>query len=82
MIVECCAPVWDLHYEKYTNIIKMEQRRAARFVLGQHHNTSSPTEMLEQLEQEYLKRHRTIPSQNFLMAINFPSIIIPSLSKT
>ena len=47
-----------------------------------YHNTSSPTEMLEQLEQEYLKRHRTIPSQNFLMAINFPSIIIPSLSRT
>ena len=56
--LEYASSVWDPHTQ--TNIDKIEaiQRRAARFVMNRFHNTSSPTEMLEELKWPSLASRR------------------------
>ena len=63
----------------------MVQRRAARFTLGRFHNTSSVTEMLQDLEWESLqcRRKRTdvllfYKIQHQLVAVPMPPIVIRS----
>lgn len=56
--VEYCATVWDPHEKKYVYNIEMVQRRAARWVLNRHHNTSSVTEMLGSLGWKSLQHRR------------------------
>ena len=47
--VEYCATVWDPHTQQQARRLEMVQRRAARWVTGRYHNTSSVTDMLNQL---------------------------------
>ena len=55
-----CA-VWDPHNDKHISNLKKVQRRAARFVLNRHRNTSSVGDMLHQLKWSTLQhRRRTI----------------------
>ena len=77
---------WNPHHKKYTQKLEMVQRRAARFVLQRHHNTSSVTDMLKSLEWESLASRRTKSSltiffkiQNSLIAIPPPALVCPSL---
>ena len=48
--LEYCAIVWDPHTQNAIQKIYMVQRRAARYVLRRYHNTSSVSDMLEQLQ--------------------------------
>ena len=58
--IEYASSVWDPYTS--TNKVKIEaiHRRAARFVTNRHHNTSSPTEMIEELKWPCLKKRREI----------------------
>ena len=73
----------SLVYKKYTNMIEMIQRRAARFTLHNYHNTSSVTDMMHQLGWEQLScRRKRADLINFykvqfsLVAVPLPSIVI------
>ena len=57
--LEYASSVWDPHLAYQRNKIEMVQRRAARFVIGRYHNTSSVTNMLETLGWETLSTRRT-----------------------
>ena len=81
-ILEYCAPVWDPYHKKYIQQLEMVQRRAARFVLGRYHNTSSVSDMIQQLQWESLEsRRRTAclvmfyKTQNGLVAVNQPLLV-------
>ncbi|CAH1245543.1 Hypp7506 [Branchiostoma lanceolatum] len=52
----CC--VWDPHTTGNTNKLEKIQRRAARFVLNRHRNTSSVSDMLDQLQWVPLQDRR------------------------
>ena len=81
-ILEYCAPVWDPYHKKYIGQLDMVQRRAARFVLGRYHNTSSVSEMLNQLQWESLEHRRKVAClvmfykiQHSIVAIQMPSVV-------
>ena len=57
-IIEYAAPVWDPYTQRNIYKIEMVQRRAARFVCGRYHNTSSVSEMLQDLEWPSLQQRR------------------------
>lgn len=56
--VEYASTVWNPYTVHHTHKIEMVQRRAARWVLNRHHNTSSVTDMLDHLGWRTLKDRR------------------------
>ena len=58
-ILEYCGSVWDPHHKIYQKKLEMVQRRAARYVMGNYHNTSSVSKMLDQLKWETLMQRRS-----------------------
>ena len=56
--IEYCASVWDPHTQSAIQKIEMVQRRAARYVLRRYHNTSSVSDMLEQVQWPTLAQRR------------------------
>jgi hypothetical protein len=57
--VEYCPSVWDPHTQLHAGRLEMVQRRAARWVTGRYHNTSSVTNMLSQLGWRSLAQRRS-----------------------
>ena len=57
-ILEYASTVWDPHTAKSTKKVEMIQRRAARFCLNRHHNTSSVEQMLNTLGWPTLEQRR------------------------
>ena len=64
--VEYASAAWNPHQKTDVQKIEMVQRRAARFVQNRYHNTSSVTEMLEQLEWQTLEERRKIASLSIM----------------
>ena len=56
-ILEYACTVWDPHTQDNISKLEAVQRRAARFVVNRYHNTSSVTNMLNQLQWPSLQ-HR------------------------
>ena len=80
--LEYCCPVWDPHHKNQEYQLEIVQRRAARFVLGRYHNTSSVTDMLQQLNWESLCQRRAkmrltmfYKSQHALVALPLPAVV-------
>ena len=80
--LEYCCSVWDPHLNKHTNMLEAIQRRAARVVLRRYHNTSSVTNMLEQLNWVKLSQRRArirltlfYKMQTGLVALPLPTIV-------
>ena len=57
-ILEYASSVWDPYTQKSIDKLEAVQRRAARFVLNQYHNTSSVHRMLDLLGWPSLEQHR------------------------
>ena len=57
-VIEYSASVWDSHLQKDINTIEMVQRRAARIVKNDYLQTSSVTQMLQDLGWESLADRR------------------------
>ena len=57
--VEYASAVWSPHEVKPIHQLEMVQRRAARWTLNRHHNTSSVKGMLEDLQWRTLEQRRT-----------------------
>lgn len=56
--LEFSSTVWDPHTSNQINQIEKVQRRAARFTCSRYHNTSSVSDMLEDLNWPLLKVRR------------------------
>ena len=56
--MEYASSVWDPHTQCNTRKLEMGQRRAARYVCNRWHNTSSVTEMVNQLGWDWLAKRR------------------------
>ena len=56
--LEYCCSTWSPYTDKDIRKIEMVQRRAARYVTNRHHNTSSVTEMINELGWETLECRR------------------------
>ena len=57
-LVEYASTIWDPSEKKHITKIEAVQRRAARFVLHRHKNTSSVGDMLQQLKWPLLEDRR------------------------
>ena len=53
------SAVWDPHQQQDKQRLEIIQRRAARYVANRYHNTSSVSDMLDQLEWPSLESRRT-----------------------
>ncbi len=58
--LEYAASVWDPHQAKFITKLEKIQRRAARFVMGDHRRDSSVTTMLNTLEWPTLQARRRV----------------------
>ena len=56
--VEYCATIWDPHTKVQATNVEKVQRRAARWVTGRFHNTSSVSDMLINLGWRSLQQRR------------------------
>ena len=56
--VEYCSTIWDPHTKQQAMTLEKVQRRAARWVTGRHHNTSSVSNMLQKLGWRGLEQRR------------------------
>ena len=50
--IEYCCAIWDPYMKALTTKVEMVLRRAARFILRRYHNTSSVSDMMNQLGWE------------------------------
>ena len=57
--LEYSSAVWDPHQEQDKQRLEMIQRRDTRYVANRYHNTSSVSDMLDQLEWPSLESRRT-----------------------
>ena len=57
--LEYSSAVWDPHQQQDKQRLERIQRRAARYVTNRYHNTSSVSDMLDQLEWPFLESWRT-----------------------
>ena len=69
-LVEYACTVWDPASKTEIAKIEMVQRRAARYVLHRHHNTSSVGEMLQTLKWPSLEQRRQASRLNMLFKIS------------
>ena len=84
--LEYASTVWDPHTQVNKNQVEMVQRRAARWVLGWHHNRSSVSDMLQHLGWRSLETRRAdsrltmfYKMRNGLVALNLvDGLITPS----
>ena len=56
--LEYCSTAWAPHTKKNKDEIERFQRRAARFVTGRYHNTSSVSSKIDHLNWESLEQRR------------------------
>jgi hypothetical protein len=57
--LEYSSAVWDPHQQQDKQRLERIQRRAVRYVTNRYHNTSSVSDMLDQLEWPSLESRRT-----------------------
>ena len=57
--LEYCASIWSPHTVQSKQKLEMVQRRAAMYCTNRYHNTSSVTDMLQDLNWETLESRRT-----------------------
>ena len=75
--IEYASAVWSPHEVKPIHQLEMVQRRAARWTLNRHHNTSSVKGMLEDLQWRTLEQRRTECSLVLLFQIIHGLVQIP-----
>ena len=76
--LEYASTVWDPPTSTQCQKIEMVQRRAARFVIGDYHRTSSVDAMIEKLKWQTLQQRRDINKAVLLYRIYRNLVAIPS----
>lgn len=80
--LEYACSLWDPHTADYKNKLEMVQRRAARYVCNNYHNTSSVTSMLNELQWPSLSERRLKTRLIMFYKVIHGLIAIPSLVLT
>ena len=75
--LEYCSTVWDPHSQQQSRSIEKVQRRAARWVTGRYHNTSSVTDMTNDLGWRDLAQRRADSRLTMLYKITRGLVDIP-----
>ena len=75
--LEYCSSVWDPHTHQQAHRLEMVQRRAARWVTGRYHNTSSVTSMIQDLGWRDLAQRRADARLCMLFKITHSLVDIP-----
>ena len=75
--LEYCATVWSPYTDAGILKIEMVQRRAARYATSRYHNTSSVTDMLQNLDWETLESRRVKLQLTLLYKIIHDLVDIP-----
>ena len=75
--LEYASAVWDPHTRTQINQIEKVQRRAARYVTNRYHNTSSVTDMLQNLNWPSLEIRRTRVRLIIYIIREYTSIFAP-----
>ena len=76
-VLEYCSSCWDPYTQKNINKIEMVQRRAARWVIGDWRQTSSVTNMLQELKWRSLALRRADARLIMLYKILHGMVAIP-----
>ena len=79
--LEYASAVWDPYNDKEVSKLEMVQRRAARWVVRRFRQTSSVSEMLEQLQWPPLSQRRRIARLTLMYKYHHGHIKIRSRSK-
>jgi len=74
---EYAATVWAPHEAKHIQQLEMVQRRAARWTLNRHHNTSSVDRMLADLSWRSLAQRRTDSRLLMMFKITHSLVQVP-----
>ena len=87
--LEYCASIWSPHTDQSKQKLEMVQRRSARYCTNRYHNTSSVTDMLQDLNWETLESRRTklqlvmiYKIMNDLVDIPADTYLTPATSRT
>ena len=75
---EYASSIWDPHTATNISSLEMVQRRAARFVIGDYHQTSSVSSMLHQLQWPMLQERRATSKVIMMFRIVNGLVAIPS----
>jgi len=75
--MEYCSSVWDPHTKQQSTTLEKVQRRAARWVTGRFHNTSSVTDMLSRLGWRELAQRRVDSRLSVMYKIVHGLVAIP-----
>ena len=70
-VLDYASSVWDPPLQKDIDKVQAVQRRGARYVCNRYHNTSSPTDMLQELDWEPMQQRRTKKGLNVCVANSF-----------
>ena len=76
--LEYCASVWSPYTAAGKRKIEMVQRRAARYATNRYHNTSSVTDMLQDLDWESLESRRVKIQLTLLFKVIQDLVDIPA----
>ena len=76
--LEYCSTVWSPYTSQAKHKIEMVQRRAARYATNRYRNTSSVTDMLENLNWETLETRRTKSQLTMMFKIPHGLVDIPA----
>ena len=76
--LEYCSTVWSPYTSQSKDKIDMVQRRAARYATNRYRNTSSVTDMLENLNSETLETRRTKSQLTMMFKILHGLVVIPA----
>ena len=74
--VEYCCTIWSPFQQNLINKVEAVQRKAARFVCNNYHNTSSVTSMLNELQWDSLSLRRSRAQLTMLYKILYKHVDI------
>ena len=80
--LEYACSVWDPYFAEDINKLESIQRRAARYVTGRLHNTSSVSDMLQHLNWRSLSDRRTDARLTMFYKIVHNKVAIPQNRQT
>lgn len=78
--LEYASTVWDPYTQRNIKAVEAVQRRAARFVVGDYRNTSSPSQMIEDLGWQSLQNRRSNAKLVMVYRITYGLVDIPAAS--
>ena len=75
--LEYASVIWDPHQKGHKDLLESNQKKAARWISGDHGRHSSVTQMLESLGLEPLEERRRISRLTFMYKVLHEEVAVP-----